>query len=711
MRTDIRARRGQLITTYGIGSLFPAENSSYIVQGTHLWKEEWLRPVAEPRLARKLRVQGFRTPPATPSDNARPNIPVALFPRLFTCPNCGALGQLRHLTRTAAAAQCEMCDKKPVLTPSRFVVTCETGHLDDFPFYHWVHGRFPDPTWWKTPYKTNGHRLRLRSQGKSSGLGDLTASCSCGESRTMEGAFSKHALQKMPCGGKRLWLGFDQHEKCEKTPRALQRGASNVWFGATASAISIPPHSGRLAHVVASEADGFVDYSTEDLMPPLNEYAVGGIRHIRNRYRLTETFEEIAEAIARLIHPEDQPELSNHDFRFEEYQAILQGAPRTTGQQFESKPMRVPDRQAAWVAEVRQLPRLRVVSALHGFSRLTPVEQADSRNEVLCPLSPEPMAWLPASELLGEGLFLGIDPIRLREWSETPFARTRASLLDANRQAAAVARNQEGGVEPVDIAAVALHTLAHMVIDQLALDAGYPASSLKERLFVGPDMAGVLIYTAATGSAGSLGGVSEMARPDRLGPALEEALIRHSWCSADPVCRESTGSGTDGANLAACHNCLLLPETSCELFNTELDRLCIVGDMQTGGLGLLDHLVAKAPENLMAVQRTVATAAEGVVPASLRGTDLEDAWVSSPRLRFLVAAAEEEGWPAPELGPEIGKDAWTVDLAWLDRRIVVVDAPEADRDSTLRSEGWIVLVSTDGSGSDVVPRLAEALSR
>lgn len=353
MRTDIRARRGQLITTYGIGSLFPAENSSYIVQGTHLWKEEWLRPVAEPRLARKLRVQGFRTPPATPSDNARPNIPVALFPRLFTCPNCGALGQLRHLTRTAAAAQCEMCDKKPVLTPSRFVVTCETGHLDDFPFYHWVHGRFPDPTWWKTPYKTNGHRLRLRSQGKSSGLGDLTASCSCGESRTMEGAFSKHALQKMPCGGKRLWLGFDQHEKCEKTPRALQRGASNVWFGATASAISIPPHSGRLAHVVASEADGFVDYSTEDLMPPLNEYAVGGIRHIRNRYRLTETFEEIAEAIARLIHPEDQPELSNHDFRFEEYQAILQGAPGPRDNNSRANPCVYPtDMQHGWPKSV-----------------------------------------------------------------------------------------------------------------------------------------------------------------------------------------------------------------------------------------------------------------------------------------------------------------------------------------------------------------------
>lgn len=707
---DIRARRGQLITTYGIGSLFPAENSSYIVQGTHLWKEEWLRPVAEPRLARKLRVQGFRTPPATPADSARPNIPVTLFPRIFTCPNCGALGQLRHLTRTASAARCEMCDKKPVLTPSRFVITCESGHLDDFPFYHWVHGRFPDSAWWGTSYRTNGHRLRLRSQSRSSGLGDLTVSCSCGKSRTMEGAFNQYALQKMPCGGGRLWLGFDHREKCVKTPRALQRGASNVWFGATASAISIPPHSGRLAHVVAAEARGFVDYSTADLTPPLNEDARGGIRHIQRKHDLTDSPEEIAAAIAQFLHPDEQPELSNHDFRFEEYQAILQGAPREAGDQFESRPMAVPEVHSAWVAEVRQLPRLRVVSALHGFSRLTPVEQADERSAVLCPLSPDPMPWLPASELLGEGLFLSIDPARLTEWARTPFARSRASLLDANRQAAAVARSQEAVVEPVDIAAVALHTLAHMVIDQLALDAGYPASSLKERLFAGPEMAGVLVYTASAGSAGSLGGVSEMARPDRLGPALEESLNRHGWCSADPVCRESTGSGTDGANLAACHNCLLLPETSCELFNTELDRLCIVGDIQTGSLGLLDHLIANAPDVLAAVSPGIEDAGEADVPPRLRGTDLEDAWIDFPSLRFLVTAVDEEGLPAPELGPEIGKDAWIVDLAWLDRQVVVVDAPQAGRDAALQAEGWTVLVSSDGSGADVVTRLLEAMS-
>lgn len=201
-----------------------------------------------------------------------------------------------------------------------------------------------------------------------------------------------------------------------------------------------------------------------------------------------------------------------------------------------------------------------------------------------------------------------------------------------------------------------------------------------------------------------------MARPERMGPALEEALDRHGWCSADPVCRESTGSGTDGANLAACHNCLLLPETSCELFNTGLDRLCIIGDMQTGEMGLIDHLIANAPASPGAASPTSEGAEEAHVPPSLRGTDLEDAWIDSPRLRFLVTAVEAEGLPAPEPGPEIGTGAWIVDLAWMDRQVVVVDTPRAERDAALQNEGWTVLVSSDGSGADVVTRLLKTLS-
>ncbi|MER7693844.1 MULTISPECIES: hypothetical protein [Streptomyces] len=44
-------------------------------------------------------------------------------------------------------------------------------------------------------------------------------------------------------------------------------------------------------------------------------------------------------------------------------------------------------------------------------------------------------------------------------------------------------------------------------------------------------------------------------------------------------------SGADGLNLAACHACVLLPETSCELNNILLDRALLVGSPELGITG------------------------------------------------------------------------------------------------------------------------------
>jgi hypothetical protein len=45
------------------------------------------------------------------------------------------------------------------------------------------------------------------------------------------------------------------------------------------------------------------------------------------------------------------------------------------------------------------------------------------------------------------------------------------------------------------------------------------------------------------------------------------------------------GQGPDSCNLAACHGCALVPETACERFNRFLDRACVVGDIDSPGLG------------------------------------------------------------------------------------------------------------------------------
>jgi hypothetical protein len=138
---------------------------------------------------------------------------------------------------------------------------------------------------------------------------------------------------------------------------------------------------------------------------------------------------------------------------------------------------------------------------------------------------------------------------------------------------------------------VLLHTLAHLLINQLSFDCGYGSSSLRERIYCDEQhedrpMNGILIYTASGDSEGTMGGLVRQGLPGRLENTVIRALRTSSWCSADPICMESRGQGPDSCNLAACHCCGLLPETSCEEGNRLLDRATVVGTPEDGSLGL-----------------------------------------------------------------------------------------------------------------------------
>ncbi len=60
---------------------------------------------------------------------------------------------------------------------------------------------------------------------------------------------------------------------------------------------------------------------------------------------------------------------------------------------------------------------------------------------------------------------------------------------------------------------VMLHSLSHMLINAISLECGYPASSIKERIYANPDDGyGILLYTAGADSYGTLGGLASAAR-------------------------------------------------------------------------------------------------------------------------------------------------------------------------------------------------------
>jgi len=139
-----------------------------------------------------------------------------------------------------------------------------------------------------------------------------------------------------------------------------------------------------------------------------------------------------------------------------------------------------------------------------------------------------------------------------------------------------------------------VHSLAHAMIRQLSLDCGYSAASLRERLYVDEGCSGLLIYTAAPDSDGTLGGLARQGRSERFLQMLEGTLQGQKFCSSDPLCSGGAHSASERASGASCHSCLLVSETSCEEFNRLLDRQTLVGSLDEPNAGFFHGIACLA---------------------------------------------------------------------------------------------------------------------
>lgn len=689
-RKTYAARRSQLISTFGVGSLFPAENNSFMITSIDQWDRKYLKPVSEPRLARSLGVSELLLPPA----GTRGKIPVIRFPQMLVCPNCNRIGTTKQLQAAYDDPKCGLCKSLAPLTPSRFVVACENGHIDDFPYAYWVHGYSSDEV---------EHRLSLLSEGRTSSLADMVVRCLCGKSRTMADAFNPATLKGMKCQGNRPWLGWGYREPCDKSPKTVQRGASNVWFPLVRSAISIPPYSEFLAKVVTANAAYLSNPQA------LEVSSTWFLESIVEKFGGRFSVSELRAEVKRQFHGDTEVELTEGQLRAQEFMALLNGRPDSPDSDFVAEKVPVPESYSHWIKAIRKVTRLREVRALSGFNRLHP--RGENNPEAMsAPLFPEDnrQNWLPAIETLGEGLFIALDTHQVEEWAKTGFAAGREKILRNNVKRAAELRGHDPTL--VNIAETLIHTLSHIIIDQLALDAGYPASSIRERLYVGHEQVGVLLYTASSDSAGSLGGIAAQAGPSRLAAALDEGLLRAAWCSADPVCIESQGSGTDARNLSACHCCVLVPETSCELFNSNLDRGTLFGVQEGSGLGFRDWANAHP---LQASSGTVEDG-DGVndeIPENVRRSPWLSIFADSSALvRELVSELVDAEVGPSDWGVDVGPDnEWQIDLSWPGPRVAVLEDRNADRDDWLAEEGWIVFHAADFSPVDLADKLVDVI--
>lgn len=604
-------RRSALIGPWGVGAIVPFPNDeSLMIAGLDAWRYNDPTPfvIKDVRLTKRLGVSELRWPPDFRESNADPQncnlkIPVVRFPTWYYCPFCG---QMKRTTYYETQPRCDAiqwekgrkCSEKikfrKKMIPERFIVVCPEGHIDDFPVAEWVHfesGHTYDP---------NTCKIRRSTGGASANLTGVFYQCTCGAKRSMAGATRKGALERIGyhCNATKPWLGVSGEEVCTvKTEdvKVILRGATNVWFADTRSSISIPVDDDATKRKIvgilnkwfdtinSSRTNGEMNRSFIDMIA-VNE----GV----NADELYHAFTNRAKNMS--INDEINENTSEDEYRFQEYH-VLSKTSGSDAQDFHSIKHDINEYSAViheYFESISLVPKLRETRAFVGFSRLEPDQKtiAERKKELRLGSKED---WLPAVEVFGEGIFFSFKGNKLESWAKRSDVQSRIENLNHAFHSAKFGVDSTGDLRPEY---VLIHTFAHLIINQLSFDCGYGSSSIRERIYCEKTsnelgMYGLLIYTASGDSEGSLGGLVRQGEHDRLEDTIISAIQNASWCTSDPICMQSAGQGPESLNLAACHNCALLPETCCENGNRLLDRGVVVGTLTDPTMGFFSNLL------------------------------------------------------------------------------------------------------------------------
>lgn len=536
-----KLRLSQVITTFGPGAVMDLPRESIMVAGLDHWPP-YGENIQDPRLESSLGMESFRAP-ALNSRVKSGGLPCVRFPRQLICSGCGLF---------STSKKCKACFSDAY--PARLIVICPAGHADDFPWNWWVHRKAPC---------SGKPRLKLISRGKTAALADLEIRCeTCNQSRSLGGALGPAALGGLKCTGKKPWLIGCQEEACQQKPRSVLRGASNVYFSSTLSALSIPPWSDQIQILINEQWQ-----MLRQLDIPTLRIVLGQLKEFSGLNP-----DDVVLAVQR----RKNNTTTSGNLRREEYLAFRNPGGNNFTQpvsdfQIRSEP--VPNPFQSQIAQVILATRLREVIVLRGFTRIDPPD-SENEDQSLAPITQNPQTWLPAVEHRGEGIFLDLSERHVREWEKRPVVQERMHKLNLAYNTWRGQRNLVPA-PPVPPRTILLHTLAHLLIRQLSLECGYSSTSLRERIYSGTDMCGLLIYTASADADGSLGGLVQQGLKDRFTQTLLALLDHARWCSADPLCTEHDPTKTGKLNGASCHVCSLVAETSCEKGNRFLDRAFI----------------------------------------------------------------------------------------------------------------------------------------
>ena len=594
-------RPSQVLTTFGIGSVIDLPYLSVMVMGLEDWPTSYSSEIAESRLLQSVQkmlgpqVTALKTPPRREEADNFTNwfapenhigVPVAPFPRWLVCSKCRLLAPISsglfeakvepyRPDQTRYVHNCQTRGRPPIALPARFLVACKNGHLDDFPWYEFVHGgssSCPGP-------------LRLEEMGPSGEAADVLVVCDkCGTKKTMAQAFGEDNLAMMPpCRGRRPHLRDVNPDGCEEehvTPILL--GASNSWFPIIISVLSVPKGIGRLGQLVE---DNWAVLDKAKSMEILTAF-----RQINKLPDLAGySDEDIWAAVEGKRKGGVSSEEDPTDLKTPEWEVFSNPEGTQETRDFKLRPVDPPSGYEQYFHKVVLVERLREVRAMVGFTRMESSRDFDTPFDIptqqIARLSRMAPRWVPAGETRGEGIFIQFAEDTIADWIDRVDERNKEFFV-AHKQWRTM-----HGIEPVEDGYpggryILLHTFAHALLRQLTVECGYTAASVSERIYCSdPEdktpQAGVLIYTSASDSEGTLGGLCSLGEPDKLMRHLKQALERARLCASDPLCAEHDVEGGGSLHGAACHACSFLPETSCEHGNKYLDRSLLVETIET----------------------------------------------------------------------------------------------------------------------------------
>lgn len=597
-------RQSQVVTQFGPGAMIDMPGHSVMVSGLEHWSGVKAHPIVEDRLAGKVRKllgrsYAFYAPPADTTDPLGDitGMTVWLFPEWFIAqhevrdPKTGVRSRPlvhRLALENGLTYRPDGKGKRVKVVPIRFVQACTRGHVSDINWKVFVHGKGVDCT----------RNLWLDERGTTGDLTDITVRCECGLMKALSAATKQDDVPLGYCNGPRPWLGPFAQEHCGKNGelvqrnRLLVRAASNAYFSQTLSAISIPEPGAALRAAVEELWADYLQYCNDE----------GDVTRERRKDKVRIALEPFADDIvwAEVERRRAGAQPSVKGIREAEIETLLE-SPDQVGEDVPegvffartiSKPTGGAPELMASIARVVKVHRLREVIVQVGFTRFE-AAVPDVNGELALDVERAALSrdadWLPAVENRGEGVFLGFSAGAIETWARKPKVMARAEQLKSGFEAWKTNRTTGKDFQYPGVEYVMLHTLAHLLVTAVALDCGYAASSIRERIYAGQSGYGILLYTASPDAEGTLGGLVEAA--DRIDRYMRQGVDLGRLCSNDPVCAQHQPDNKAEDRLlsgAACHGCVLLAESSCERRNDFLDRALVVPTVDGDGTAFFD---------------------------------------------------------------------------------------------------------------------------